>query len=151
MYQAFLRQGADAAVAASGRAVQKKDAVRPHIERIIAAVDVKAIRKAQRMLGVPALVVTRGRNGMAVAQGAKTTLLPAHGSQELVDVTGAGDTVGAALTLALAAGASVEDAARLANVAGALKVQKTGTASVSVVELAREVLPASGRRGAGAK
>jgi rfaE bifunctional protein kinase chain/domain len=112
---------------------------------------VKAIRKAQRMLGVPALVVTRGRNGMAVAQGAKTTLLPAHGSQELVDVTGAGDTVGAALTLALAAGASVEDAARLANVAGALKVQKTGTASVSVLELAREVLPASGRRGAGAR
>jgi D-glycero-beta-D-manno-heptose-7-phosphate kinase len=112
---------------------------------------VKAVKKAQRMLGVPSLVVTRGRNGMAVAHGTRTTLLPAHGSQELVDVTGAGDTVGAALTLALAAGGSVEDAARLANVAGALKVQKTGTATVSIAELCRELTCAGSRKDAGAR
>ena len=55
VYQAFLRQGADAAVAASGRAAQKKDAVRPHIERIIAAVDVKAIRKARMKVAVDSI------------------------------------------------------------------------------------------------
>ena len=55
MYNAFLRQGPDAAVTASGRDVQKKDAVRPHIERIIAAVDVKAIRKARIKVAVDSI------------------------------------------------------------------------------------------------
>lgn len=100
---------------------------------------VKAIRKAQKMVPAEAMVVTRGRNGMAVAEGGRTTFIAAHGSRELVDVTGAGDTVGSALTLALAAGASVEAAARLANVAGALKVQKAGTATVSLAELEQEL------------
>ena len=62
-----------------------------------------------------------------------------HGPNEAVDVTGAGDTVGAVLTLALAAGASIADAARLANVAGSLVVQKPGTAKVSSAELTREL------------
>ena len=55
VYHAFLRQGADAAVAASGRAAKKKDAVLPHIERIIAAVDVKAIRKARIKVAVDSI------------------------------------------------------------------------------------------------
>ena len=66
-------------------------------------------------------------------------LLPVHGPEEAVDVTGAGDTVMAALTLGLAAGGSVVDAARIANIAGALVVQMPGTATVSRGELGREL------------
>lgn len=97
-------------------------------------------REAIRQLGCQALLVTRGRNGMAVfdAQGG-VELLPVHGAEEAVDVTGAGDTVIAAFTLALAAGASAIDAAQLANVAGGLVVQKQGTATVSRQELVREL------------
>ena len=66
-------------------------------------------------------------------------LLPAHGAREAVDVTGAGDTVMAATTLSLAVGADALLAARLANVAGALVVAKSGTATVSAVELRAEL------------
>lgn len=97
-------------------------------------------RAAIRQLQCQALVVTRGRNGMAVfdSQG-NLQLIPVHGAAEAVDVTGAGDTVIAALATALAAGASVLEAARLANVAGSLVVQKQGTATVSRAELVREL------------
>ena len=53
----------------------------------------------------------------------------------MADVTGAGDTVIATLALALAAGASFDEAARLANYAGGLVVMKRGTATVSAREL----------------
>ena len=62
-----------------------------------------------------------------------------HGPNDAVDVTGAGDTVMATFTLALAAGAQPLEAARLANVAGALVVQKQGTATVSFGELQAEL------------
>jgi D-glycero-beta-D-manno-heptose-7-phosphate kinase len=100
---------------------------------------IRAGREAQRALGCRTLVVTRGRNGMAVFEGDEVEFVPVHGAAEAVDVTGAGDTVIAALTLALAAGANVVDAARIANVAGALVVQKQGTATVSREELVREL------------
>ena len=63
--------------------------------------------------------------------------IPIFGSDQIADVTGAGDTVMATLTLALAAGTSVEEAARLANVAGGLVVMKRGTATVSASEIRR--------------
>lgn len=87
-----------------------------------------------------AVLVTRGSRGMALFEhGAPTTHIPIFGSDEIADVTGAGDTVMATLTLALAAGASMADAARLANYAGGLVVMKRGTATVSARELARAV------------
>ena len=87
-----------------------------------------------------ALLVTRGRNGMALLRpGAPTALIPVHGSAEAVDVTGAGDTVTAATTAAVAAGADPLQAMRLANVAGALKVLKPGTVPVSARELRAEL------------
>ena len=87
-----------------------------------------------------ALLVTRGRSGMALLRpGTPTALIPPHGAHDAVDVTGAGDTVMAASTLALACEADAFDAARLANVAGALKVQKVGTATVSAAELRAEL------------
>src|SRR5206468_166564 len=88
-----------------------------------------------------ALAVTRGRHGLALFTRDGHTLIARHGSEAAVDVTGAGDTVGAALALALAAGGSALDAARLANIAGALVVMKPGTATVSLKELQGELRP----------
>jgi bifunctional ADP-heptose synthase (sugar kinase/adenylyltransferase) len=65
----------------------------------------------------------------------QTVHIPIHGSDQAVDVTGAGDTVLAAYTLALASGASPLEAAHLANIAGGLVVMKRGTATVSRAEL----------------
>jgi D-glycero-beta-D-manno-heptose-7-phosphate kinase len=87
-----------------------------------------------------AVLITRGSRGMAVFEpGAPTVHIPIYGSDQIADTTGAGDTVMAALTLALASGASVEDAARLANYAGGLVVMKRGTATVSGDELLNAV------------
>jgi rfaE bifunctional protein kinase chain/domain len=97
----------------------------------------RAILKKTRM---HAVLVTRGSRGMALFEhGTPTTHIPIYGSDEIADVTGAGDTVMATLTLALAAGASMADAARLANYAGGLVVMKRGTATVSARELASAV------------
>ena len=109
--------------------------------RILTFADLAAAgREARKLLQCRALLVTRGRSGMAVfGQGDEPELIPVHGSEEAVDVTGAGDTVVAAFALALAAGAGFHDAARLANVAGGLVVMKQGTATVSRAELLREL------------
>ena len=66
-----------------------------------------------------------------------TTFIPIHGTDEIADVTGAGDTVISTLTAALACGAPAIDAATLANVAGGIVVMKRGTATVSPAELAQ--------------
>jgi rfaE bifunctional protein kinase chain/domain len=82
------------------------------------------------------LVITRGRDGMvAFNHRHKPIDIPIFGSDQVADVTGAGDTVIAALTAALAAGASTEEAAQLANYAGGIVVMKRGTATVSRQEL----------------
>jgi bifunctional ADP-heptose synthase (sugar kinase/adenylyltransferase) len=87
------------------------------------------------------LLVTQGRNGMSVfRRGESPVHLPAHGSQDAVDVTGAGDTVAATFTAGVAAGGDFVSAARLANVAGALVVQKPGTATVTREEIAGALL-----------
>jgi rfaE bifunctional protein kinase chain/domain len=93
----------------------------------------RAILRDTRM---DAVLVTRGSRGMALfARDSATVHIPIHGSDEIADVTGAGDTVMATMTLALAAGATFEAAARLANFAGGLVVMKRGTATVSGAEL----------------
>jgi rfaE bifunctional protein kinase chain/domain len=80
------------------------------------------------------VLITRGEHGMWLHTPEGDTALPAE-AREVSDVTGAGDTVIAALTLALAAGASLEDAARLANRAAGIVVGKFGPATVTVDEL----------------
>jgi D-glycero-beta-D-manno-heptose-7-phosphate kinase len=84
-----------------------------------------------------AMLVTRGRDGMALVERNREGMvqIPVHGSDQAVDVTGAGDTVLAAYTLALASGASYLEAAHIANIAGGLVVMKRGTATVSGQEL----------------
>jgi D-glycero-beta-D-manno-heptose-7-phosphate kinase len=82
------------------------------------------------------LVITRGRDGMvAFSRGKKPVEIPIHGSDQVADVTGAGDTVIATFTAALAVGADAESAARLANYAGGIVVMKRGTATVTRAEL----------------
>jgi rfaE bifunctional protein kinase chain/domain len=97
-------------------------------------------RTLLRRLGVAAALVTRGSDGMALFEpGRPTQHIPIYGSDQVADVTGAGDTVIAAFTLALAAGASPTEAAHLANYAGGIVVMKRGTATVSAAELQRAV------------
>jgi len=96
----------------------------------------------QRMK-LQSLLVTRGRDGMVVfRKGTRPVLIPIHGSDEVADVTGAGDTVIATYTAALAAGADPESAALLANYAGGIVVMKRGTATVTRDELLRAIAEA---------
>lgn len=96
----------------------------------------KLARRVLRRMSLEALLVTRGRDGMVLFEPRqKPRQLPIFGSDQVADVTGAGDTVIAAFTLALAAGASYLQAAQLSNIAGGLVVMKRGTATVTGREL----------------
>jgi rfaE bifunctional protein kinase chain/domain len=102
--------------------------------------DLRVLERAGRTLlrktRAAAVLITRGSRGMALFEPDRPTKhLPIVGSDQIADVTGAGDTVIAALTLAIAAGASFEEAAHLANHAGGLAVMKRGTATVGASEL----------------
>jgi rfaE bifunctional protein kinase chain/domain len=97
-------------------------------------------RKLLHRQALQALLVTRGSDGMALFEPRRPPChIPIIGSRQAVDVTGAGDTVIAAFTLALAAGASFLEAARLANFAGGLVVMKRGTATVTHAELSEAI------------
>ena len=97
-------------------------------------------RTLLRKLKHDAVLITRGKDGMALFERAKKTAhIPIHGSDEVADVTGAGDTVIATFTLALAAGASHYEAAQLANFAGGIVVMKHGTRPVTHHELVEAV------------
>ena len=102
--------------------------------------NVKSLERAGRELlkrtRMNAVLITRGSRGMAVFEPERPTVhVPIYGSDEVADVTGAGDTVIATMTLTLAAGGSFYEAARLANYAAGLVVMKRGTATVSPEEL----------------
>lgn len=93
-------------------------------------------QRTLRALGSQALLVTRGKDGMVLFERTKPPhRIAVHGAADAVDVTGAGDTVIAVFTLALAAGASFVEAAHLANYGGGIVVMKRGTATVSRAEL----------------
>jgi rfaE bifunctional protein kinase chain/domain len=100
-------------------------------------------RAGRRLLSrtrMHSVLVTRGSRGMALFQPKQPTIhIPIFGSDEIADVTGAGDTVIATIAVALAAGASFYEAARLANYAGGLVVMKRGTATVSARELSSAI------------
>lgn len=92
--------------------------------------------RLRRRIGCATLLVTRGSRGMALFDGAgRPTLIPVHGTDQVADVTGAGDTVLAAFSLALASGATPLEAALLANFAGGVVVMKMGTATASADEI----------------
>lgn len=96
----------------------------------------QAAAQLRTRLACPALLITRGPQGMLLQEENQPPhYLNAVGARDPVDVTGAGDTVIASYTLALASGATFVEAAHLANFAGGLVVMKRGTASVSAAEL----------------
>jgi len=106
--------------------------------------DLAALERAGRQLlkktRANAVLITRGSRGMALFErGCVTEHIPIVGSDEVADVTGAGDTVIATFTLALASGASFSEAAHLANHAGGIVVMKRGTATVSRAELTASI------------
>lgn len=101
----------------------------------------KAARELKERLNHSALLVTRGGQGMTLLERDNAPLhIRAVGAQQPVDVTGAGDTVIATFSLALASGASFSEAAHLANYAGGLVVMKRGTATVTTLELEHSII-----------
>lgn len=115
------------------------EATRSRADTIQSIVD--ASEDVMRLADCEAILVTQGEHGM--------TLVPRNGDAVHVpafpvkvrDVSGAGDTVAAALAVSLAAGADWDTALRMANAAAAVAVGKQGTASVSAAELRRKILP----------
>jgi D-glycero-beta-D-manno-heptose-7-phosphate kinase len=94
----------------------------------------EAARRFRERAGCESVLITRGEHGMWLHEPGGDTALPAE-AREVADVTGAGDTVIGTLALALAAGASLADAARLANRAAGIVVGKFGPAVVTIEEL----------------
>ncbi len=99
-----------------------------------------AAESLRRLLSASFLAATRGSQGMTLVQEGQAPLhLPVYGTDQVADVTGAGDTVLAALVLSLAAGATPREAVCLANIAGGIVVTKLGTATVSQPEVHRAI------------
>ena len=97
-------------------------------------------RKIMRSMELQALLVTRGNKGMSLfLKAGDVHHIPISGGDEIADVTGAGDTVAAAVTLALSSGADFFTASRIANHAGGVVVMKKGTAVVTLDELRKAI------------
>ena len=113
----------------------KKEAVRASGVEIVD--EASFIQAGEKLLEVTAsdyLLITRGEEGMTLFDGKEHSHIPTV-AREVFDVSGAGDTVIASLTLAVAAGASIRDAAILANHAAGVAVGKVGTAAASGEEI----------------
>lgn len=94
----------------------------------------QAGRKMLQSAAIDALLITRSEAGMSLIASDEITHIPAQ-AREVFDVSGAGDSVIACLSLAIGAGAAKSDAAFLANLSGSIVVAKTGTAAVTTDEL----------------
>jgi D-beta-D-heptose 7-phosphate kinase/D-beta-D-heptose 1-phosphate adenosyltransferase len=100
-----------------------------------------AAQQAMQIANCEALLVTQSEHGMTLVPRKGTPIhVPAH-QVKVRDVSGAGDTVAAVIAVLLAAGADWETALRSANAAAAVAVSKKGTATVSLAELRRRILP----------
>src|ERR1700712_391863 len=100
-----------------------------------------AAQDVMQLADCEAVLVTQSEHGMTlVPRGGAAIHVPGH-PVKVRDVSGAGDTVAAVLAVALAAGAGWETALRCANAAAAVAVSKKGTATVSLAELRRKILP----------
>lgn len=94
----------------------------------------KAAKHIQYKYNIEQLLITRSEKGMSLCSVDKSIHIPTH-SEEVFDVSGAGDTVVAALALSIAAGNTLEDAIHISNVAAGVVIKKMGTASLTVNEL----------------
>jgi D-glycero-beta-D-manno-heptose-7-phosphate kinase len=98
-----------------------------------------AAQMIRKRLGCDAVLITRGDRGMMLVEGDSDPVNVKTAAREVFDVTGAGDTVIAALGAALAAGASMAEAAALANYAAGIVVGKLGTATASAEEVLNSI------------
>jgi rfaE bifunctional protein kinase chain/domain len=96
-------------------------------------------RQLRERLGARFLLITQGSHGMSLFEDGGVAHLPVHGTDQVADVTGAGDTVIGTFALALAAGATPVEAALLADYAGGVVVMKMGTATLTREELRHAV------------
>ena len=113
----------------------KKEAVRASgVEIVDEASFIQAGEKLLEVIASDYLLITRGEEGMTLFEGKEHSHIPTV-AREVFDVSGAGDTVIASLTLAVAAGASIRDAAILANHAAGVAVGKLGTAAATGEEI----------------
>jgi rfaE bifunctional protein kinase chain/domain len=119
----LVKPNIEAAAAASGIEIRDERTLRMAGERLL------ALWRAE------AVLISRGEEGMTLFRRGKKMQHFSTVAREVYDVTGAGDTVLSTAALALAAGASFEDAAVLANHAAGLVVAKVGTATVTAEEL----------------
>jgi D-glycero-beta-D-manno-heptose-7-phosphate kinase len=121
----------------------------PEVESILGkAVDSESLASAGsellQKLDAKALLITRGKNGMILfTREAEPKSIPIFGSVDIVDVTGAGDTVISTFAMAVSAGIPFYDAARLANCAAGIVVMKRGAATVTQEELTEAIQVAS--------
>lgn len=130
------------------------DGATPNEEEALALLDETATEPAESALkrgsellarlGARFLLITRGSYGMTLFEGHDSCHIPVHGTDQVADVTGAGDTVIGTFSLALAAGATPFEAALLANYAGGIVVMKLGTATLTPDEL-REAVTTNSR------
>ena len=101
---------------------------------------IEAGKKLQDALNLKYLLITRGENGMAVFEKEKESVkIPAFNKKEVFDVTGAGDTVVAAFTLALCAGFNVTDAAKIGNLAASIVIRFFGCHTTTIEDLKSEL------------
>ncbi len=108
----------------------------------------EASESVRKQLDARFLLATRGNRGMTLVEDGRPAVhIPVFGTDEVADVTGAGDTVLAVLTAALASGANPEEAAKMANYGGGVVVMKLGTATVTKDELVAAVEQDFGRSG----
>ena len=103
-------------------------------------------RRILSLLRCRAALVTRGEHGLSLFERGRPPLHVKAAAREVFDVTGAGDTVIAAMSLAVAAGATLPEAAALANLAAGVVVGKLGTALASPAELLAALSGGSGAR-----
>jgi D-beta-D-heptose 7-phosphate kinase / D-beta-D-heptose 1-phosphate adenosyltransferase len=106
---------------------------------------VEAARRILEQRICEALVVTRGKDGLSVIASDGTAVHLPTTARQVFDVSGAGDTVVAAISLGLAAGGNVVEASALANIAAGIVVGKRGTATVTTGEIIAAVPPVDGR------
>lgn len=114
--------------------------------------DAEIVARARNLCdrhAISALLITRGERGMILVSSDEQPLVLGADARDVFDVTGAGDTVCAALATGLAGGMGLHDAVRLANTAAGIAVGKSGTATVSLREIMRAFAGPHGERATG--
>jgi D-glycero-beta-D-manno-heptose-7-phosphate kinase len=122
--------------------------MKPNMKEVTEALGTEAVgqtfetigQKVMKRLRCKSVVLTRSEHGMTIFEANRSPRTIPTVAREVYDVSGAGDTVIATLTLALTAGASLFQAASLANYAAGIEVEKLGVATVSAEELSQRLL-----------